>query len=178
MEVRYHADIRRLRKYLKNIGKNLVPTATVRALNRAAQQTQTAIKRKVSIELGVKQKQIRRRVRFGRRDKAKTSDYRSGVFLVISALPVSYLGTVRQTRPGAKVKGKLYKGAFKATMSSGHIGVFRRLGKKQHPIKEVKERIDFKLMSIAENEANEVGVEVFRDRFFHELQRMIEAGNG
>jgi hypothetical protein len=177
MRVDCHVDMKNVRKWLHAVGEDKVPGATVNALNRAAQMTQTSIRRKLASQLGIKQKQVKRRVRFGRRDKAKKGKYESGVFLVISQLPVSYLGSIRQTKAGARVKGKLYSKAFKATMPSGHTGVFLPKNpadkRWRRPIREVKEPIDARMLGIAQNEAEQVGAKVFQQRFVHELKRMM-----
>lgn len=64
--------------------------------------------------------------------------------LVVSAKPVPLVAYPhRQTKKGVSVevnRGKrtLVKGSFKASMKSGHQGVFKRTGKARLPIKELR----------------------------------------
>lgn len=167
-------EVRRLRDDLRRLQKDTIPGATARALNRAAEVMRSQIIREASGELKITQKRTRRKIRFQRRDRATKERQRSQVFLVTSKLPVSYMGSVRQLKKGAKVRGKLYAGAFKATMASGHVGVFYREGPKRHPIREVTEDIRIDLMGIADDAVRKVGEPEFRKRFKHELGRVLK----
>jgi hypothetical protein len=189
-------QLRNLRKGLHATGVAHLPGVTVRALNRAAQSTQTAILRESAAELGVTRKRLVRRVRFERRDEATTERYRSQVFIVTSDMPVSYLGKPRQNRRGVRVKGRQYDRAFISEFASGHTAVVRRyvlgqgtmtpkqykaiLAKKGYkkvgrqfrlPVKEIKETVRYVLRGIADGAIKNVGEPTFRKRFWHEMRR-------
>lgn len=168
--------------------------AASRALNRAAKSTQTAIIRESSSEFGVTQKRLRRRIRYFQRDKATKQRLRSQVFLVISDVPVSWLGKPKQTPKGARVKGRTYDRSFVAKVGN-HVGVFRRkmpgggsMTSKQYqaimmrgmtadskhfrfPITEIKETVRLFLKRIGDEAVVRVGEPAFRKSLIHELRR-------
>lgn len=198
MDVRVRMDskeLKRLRKDLNALGVEKMPRAATRALNRAAQSTRTAILREASGETGIKRKRLDRRIRFQRRDEARKEKLRSQVFLVVSDVPVTYLGAPRQLKKGAKVKGRTYERAFVATVGK-HTGVYRRpnaghgkmtakqyraiLQKKgidaverqfRFPLREIKETIRAGMTGVSERMVEQVGEPEFRKRFYHEVER-------
>lgn len=171
--IKCHVDIRKLRKKLHALGADKVPRATVNALNRAAEQSRTQILREINKRDTITQKRLRRRVRFERMDQARMDRMKSRVFLILTKMPVSYFGSVRQTKAGAKVRGKLYKGAFKAQMNSGHVGVFRRPTARRFPIAEIKEKLSTDLPWVTQRVVATVGRDAFQRRMNHELDRVI-----
>ncbi len=134
--------------------------------------SKTAIVREVGERDTITAKRLKRRVRFERIDQARMDRMKSRVFVVLTKMPVSYFGSVRQTKAGAKVRGKLYPGAFKAKMSSGHVGVFYRSGPRRFPIKQVKERLSSDLSWISRRVVQTTGVETYERRLTHELDRV------
>jgi len=164
-------QIKNMGRALRNVGEKKVPRAAMRALNRAAERTRTAVIKETAKDLKVTQKRLKRRVRFQRRDQATTAKLGSQVFLVISDMPVTYLGAARQTKRGVVVKGKLYEGKFKAKMPGGHVGVYGRTGAKRFPIKEVREQVRADMKGIADEQIQTVGEATFRERFKYELMR-------
>jgi hypothetical protein len=170
--IKCHVDIRRLRKKLHELGVAKVPRATVNALNRAMEASRTRIVKEVGARETISAKRLKRRVRFERIDQARMDRMKSRVFVVLTKMPVSYFGAVRQTKAGAKVRGKLYPGAFKARMKSGHVGVFYRSGPRRFPITQVKERLSSDLPWISRRVVQTTGVETYQRRLTHELDRV------
>ncbi len=192
-------EMKELKKKLADLGEKKVPGACMRALNRAASRTQTEIRRKAGAKLGVTQKRLKNRVRFQRRDQASKDKLRSQVFIVISNLPVIYLGKAKQLAEGVLVKGRFYERAFVATVGK-HKGVFRRItlgpgimSQQQWRaiflrrgmevqgattgylrFKEVKEKVGAQLMGISDDMIEKVGEPEFRQRFRHELERAFK----
>ncbi len=170
--IKCHVDIRKLRKKLHALGADKAPRATVNALNRAMEASRTRIVQEVGAREHITAKRLKRRVRFERIDQARMDRMKSRVFVVLTKMPVSYFGTVRQTKAGAKVRGKLYPGAFKAQMRSGHVGVFRRVGPRRFPIEQIKEKLSSDLPWISRRVVQTTGIETFQRRMTHELDRV------
>lgn len=129
--IKCHVDIRKLRTKLHRLGKEKVPNAQIRALNRAMDRVQTQLIREAAAASGLPQKFIREKKKIRRNPKnaASTSRYKSTVFFSYHRVPVGYLGKITQTKAGARIRGRMYYRKFKATMESGHTGVFERTGK-------------------------------------------------
>lgn len=111
-----------------------------RALNKAIAQTRTKAAREVSDKRNIKVGRAKQDMRISR-----ASPGRQDAAINASGNPIPVIdvkGAKRQTKRGvtakleAKGKPHLFKGAFIATMASGHTGVFRRTGNKSLPIFE------------------------------------------
>jgi hypothetical protein len=85
---------------------------------------------------------IPQRILRNRRVKTRIGDELGSVWIGHNPVAVSYLGTPRQTKSGAKVGARAFPGAFVATMPTGHTGVFRRRGQSRLPIQEVMQPLD------------------------------------
>lgn len=170
------ADFSGPMKMLKDISAKHIPAARSAALNRAAKAVQTEVVRGMSAQEHIKQKIIRRRIRFQSRDRATQSKAYSQIFIITTPMPVIYQGQARQDKKGTTAGGSHYSGAFIKTMnhSGNHTGVYKRVGSRRLPIKEVKKQLTFNLPQKTLDAANKRGKEVFQSTFQHELQYRIE----
>ena len=89
------------------------------------------MRRGLAAMLGVPQKALtdRKRIRIDP-DKGL-------VWIGYNPIAAIYLGNARQTKSGVPVAGRNFEHAFLATMPTGHVGIYRRVGKSRLPIKEV-----------------------------------------
>ena len=106
-----------------------------RALNDAGRKIRSLMVKKAAKQLPFRQKIIRQRV-FVRKA------HRKRLFVRVTAgkkgWPLYLTGKARQTKTGVRVsKVGLIRGAFIATMPSGHTGIFRRKGAGRLPIEEL-----------------------------------------
>jgi hypothetical protein len=114
---------------LENYRKELVDGAVVRALNRTATTIRAEAAREINGEYpGLKIGAIKDKIDIQRANKITQR-----AIVSVSGRPIPIVEfAARQTAAGVtvKVKGtrKLLRGAFLATMPSGHVGVFYRRG--------------------------------------------------
>jgi hypothetical protein len=125
-----------INKVIQNIDANKanVELAAVRALNKTALWVKAQAIREISKEKQIQQKLIRKRLKV---IKASKSSIRALVTVGLYRTRAARLGTMRQTKIGAKAGKHMFKGAFIATMPTGHKGIFRRKGSTALPIEEV-----------------------------------------
>lgn len=134
MQISVRADVKKMTRDLTKVQKKIVPKVTSQALNKTGKQVRTQAVRQVSAMAGIRQKLVRSRLRF--QSFSKPTRLRliiSAWFMPILAFKV---GNARETSTGVKVGKRSFGNAFIATMPSGHIGVFARIGKPRLPIKE------------------------------------------
>ncbi|WP_353270074.1 phage tail protein [Wolbachia endosymbiont (group A) of Myopa testacea] len=112
-----------------------VEKATVRALNKTALWVRSQTVKQVSEEKQIPKKAMRKKLRV---DKANRKRLWSVVKMSSQWIGVAKLGSIKQTKIGAKVGSRTYEGAFIATMKNGHIGIFKRRYMTPLPIDEIK----------------------------------------
>jgi len=113
------AEVEQVRRALNEAQQKVVPMAVQAALNSAVKSAHTAAVREVSSELRAKQKYVRTKLRFQRRDMASRWNWEAGVFTVLSDFAASAFGKPRQLKKGAKAGQYSFPGAFVATMPKG-----------------------------------------------------------
>jgi len=140
MGFKLSASAKKLEKELNDTSKKL-KIAGVRALNKTATQSRNLAQKNIRKTINLKASRIKKILKVSRASKTKTiSAVRAGY----QPIPVIFYNGVRQTRKGVSVRmrkdkpRKLFKGAFIATMPSGHTGVYRRKGKARFPLKEIR----------------------------------------
>ena len=83
------------------------------------------------------------------------------------------LGKPRQTKSGAVVGNRLFKGAFVATLKkSKEPGVYRRTTKKRFQLKSERIEIFDDALRIVQDLCGDEARAVFEKRFLHELERI------
>ncbi|WP_265015949.1 MULTISPECIES: phage tail protein [unclassified Wolbachia] len=144
-----------------------VEKATVRALNKTALWVRSQTVKQVSEEKQIPKKAMRKKLSV---DKANRKRLWSVVKLSSQWIGVAKLGSIKQTKIGARAGSRMYEGAFIATMKNGHIGIFRR---RYIPIDEIKVNTQARktMKELAENEAERV----FEKYFDHELNFILRA---
>jgi len=109
-----------------------IEKASIRALNKTVRTGRTAASKIIRKTVNVKAKAVNKSLKIERAKKGKPV---ARIQSTYKAIPVIEFSGVRQTKKGVSVRmrkdmpRKLFRGAFIATMKSGHKGVFRRLGK-------------------------------------------------
>jgi len=139
LEIRYDNDkIKRLERELAGFPRNSLPKVMSRSLNRTATEARTKVSRVFSQKLGLKVKDIRERVTLLR---ASYSKWMSAVKISRRRIPLIGF-SARQTKKGVTYKKEgeriLIRHAFKATMKSGHTGIFKRKFSGRLPISELR----------------------------------------
>lgn len=146
-----------------------VALATRRALNKTAMWVRTRLLREASSTTGIKQKDIRQRLRLYKatRDRLSATVWLGSGAIVVKA---GALGRMRQTRTGAAVKGHFFEGAFVATMPNGHRGIYERLGRKRLPIEELEVSFQQHYSDIVRRKIDMEAMQYFEVVFERELK--------
>ena len=130
-------DDSEVRRMIYDVEHNIVPKATVRALNKVAQQARSAVIKEVSLITGLKQKLVRQNVGLAR---ANRNNFTAVIQARGKPVPLINFGA-RQLKKGVSAKvgaqRKVYKSAFIKEMPGGHRGVFVRRSKNRLPIREM-----------------------------------------
>lgn len=159
---------------------HLLPEQMNQAIMKALNKTAEFLKRRLTKEIAsherIKLKTIRDRIKIFRAKKMKLSSMLDCNF---SGIPVTVLGTPYQTKPGAMIGNRLFKGAFVAFLKKdGTAGVYRRKTKARFPLK--KERLDRELYNYATKIMSDLVGEnydesvwnIFESTFFQELENI------
>lgn len=120
------------------------PKIFVRALNETAKHGERIIARQITQELNVRNRDLRKGTKHfrgirTRRAHAGRGIFEAGVSITGAPIPVIFYNP-RQTRQGVSFKAlkrrprKTIRHAFIAEMSTGHVGVFKRRGRKRLPL--------------------------------------------
>ncbi|MGD1956349.1 MAG: phage tail protein [Sphingomonadales bacterium] len=130
-------ELNDLTRNLSAIEREALPATKRQTLNDAGVSVRSVAVKGTAKAMGARQKDVRQAVRLIK------ADYRNPRIILRATgrpLPLIAFGA-RQTKKGvtAKAWGKrrLYRGAFVATMRSGHTGAFVREGRKRLPIREM-----------------------------------------
>ena len=133
IEVRVDSNINRVKLNFANLVGGIEEKATVRALNRAGDQSMTAASREIRRVYNLRAAAARAQIKV--RDRASHGHLYFTIRIFSKRIPLIEFAA-RQTRRGVTVavkKGnrKLIPRAFIATTKSGHRGVFARIEGKQ-----------------------------------------------
>jgi hypothetical protein len=136
MIISFQGNIERIRNQLGVIRREVVNKATVRALNKTGAIARTAASREIrQAGYNIAARAIKDNVELKR---ARPGELRVTVRAAGRPVPLIAFGA-RQTRAGVSVKvkegRKLIKGAFIATMPTGHKGVFTRVGNRHKRVR-------------------------------------------
>ncbi len=176
-------QIKRAELLLKNIPGG-IDKAIVRAINRSVESAQTAAVKKVKDRYYIKAGDVRKTIKI---KKANYSDRIAIIRATGSPVALSKF-SVTPSKPPKKrrktpVKVRVLKGespkslthAFVTRLSSGHIGVFERVGKARYPIKQfygpsVPQMLGHdSVVKYVEERAKEQLIK----RFDHEIERLL-----
>ena len=144
-----------------------VETALMRALNKTALWLKSQSVKEISKEKALKQKLIRKRLH------VLKSNRKPLVVRVIASLhgvKAHQMGHLRQTRTGAKAGKRHFKGAFVATMPTGHTGIYKRKGRKKLPIREVVFPLEPVASNVIKAVTDDKAAQQFNKLFTHEMQ--------
>lgn len=140
LEVRYDkAKLERLRRILKDI-PDALPGLMSRAVNRTARTAKTDMARRIAAESRIKNVSALKKGIFLR--KATRKNWVAILSITRKRIPLIRFKGTRKTKKGVKAPpgvrpiylgrkkikpaGGLIRSAFKQTMPSGHLGIFRR----------------------------------------------------
>jgi len=127
---------------LKKVSKTAIPKSSARALNETAVNARSVTIKKVSADLKVPQKNIRKRFRADgtvRGDRiilrrAKRTNLTVSLDVGLRGILITEIAGA-QTKRGVKAKGgRLYAGAFKQTVRGRSGFVLKRRGKSRRPM--------------------------------------------
>jgi len=167
-----------------NFVERNIPKAMTSALNRVGTEVKTAASREIRKRYDVRATDIKK---YGKINVTRASTATMQLILksVGPSIPLIRFRT-RPSRPPirrpkvltASVKrsgGKPIPGAFVALMGSGHVGVFKRVGKRRNPIQELYGPAVPVMLGedgVAEN-LNEVAQKSMNKRLNHEVNRVL-----
>lgn len=163
-----------LDKYTKKVVDDIRFKATPSAINRALASTKTFASRLIREKVNIKNKDLDKSIEL---NKASRSNPQGSITFFFGRVPLSnfspkqkIVSTPKGRRKGVTVdisgSRKLVRGAFLATVGSGHIGIFKRRTDNRLPITElttgvlsgfVKDGTEFsdKVRAFAENSFQE-----------------------
>lgn len=154
-----------------------VPKSSARALNKAGGHLRTHTARRVSKEIRIAQKRVKKRFdrngnkkgdRFGLH-KATRTDLAVLFTAYLRGIPAIQLGSVRQTKRGVKAEGgRFYRGAFiNPVRRSGQRHVLRREtpDAPRYPLRVLKVPLSGRIRRQAEALIDGASGEVFRKEF-------------
>lgn len=126
MQIDIRPAIRAIRKEAHGLTASQVNTAIARALNHTAAKAKTRSARDIGNIYKIKKAEIKKNIVIGRAHRSRQS---AAIIARGQPLPIMAFGA-RQVKSGvsANIMGtrKVIRGAFIATMKSGHKGVFAR----------------------------------------------------
>lgn len=143
-----------------------IKLAAIKALNKTALWLKGQAAKEISEEKKIKLTVMRKRLRIL---KARTSSLEVLVRANLYDIRASSIGSMRETRRGAKIGKHEFIGAFTATMPRGYKGAFKREGRAALPIKEVKLPLEPEASRIIGNLVNYEVEKVFTKFFEREL---------
>ncbi len=149
-----------------------VNRASMFAINRTAEWLKSTAAMEISAEKRVKLKVIRDRVKIIRANRKQLS---ASIDANMWALKGKDLGNMSQSSLGATAGSYTFKGAFVATMKSGHKGVYRRKGKERLPIKEQYVMLDNYASQLIATLIDQESQIVFEKHFQHQIKRLTGA---
>lgn len=149
-----------------------VNRASMFAINRTAEWLKSSAAREISAQKRIKLKIIRDRFKIAKANKKHLS---ASISANMWALKGKDLGNMSQSPVGAIAGNYTFRGAFVATMKSGHRGVFRRKGKERLPIKEQYVMLDNYASKLIATLINQESQAVFEKHFGHQIKRLTGA---
>lgn len=147
IDIDVRSNTKEVSRMLRDIDKNLIPKATVRALNRTAISVKSKAASKTAKDMGVKVRDAKKRIKIDRASfRHMTASVVAGRWapnLIRFTTPAQRRNFLAGKRPkrGLKVrvrgKRKLYSGAFIAPVNDTLV-VFKREGRARLPIKPLQ----------------------------------------
>lgn len=168
MKLDVKGDMKAITRDLRKVERSIVPAATVSALNKTARQVRTASTREISRTKAITpQRLVRDRLQFVR---ATRRFLVAAIVARLHGIAAAKLGIPRQSATGASVKRHTFPGAFVAVMpSSGHRGIFKRVGKQRLPIREQRVSLQPEASDIVERHVRTTGAVAWVKNFEREL---------
>lgn len=140
------ADLKSVSDFLLALPRE-INLAKTRTLRKEVKWVATQLQRKLAEENDMPVSVFKRSAKSSRGFRVRTNTIRNGdtfgqVWSGLNRVKAGYIGKPRQVKKGAWAgRRRFYKGAFVATLKSGHVGIFERAGSGRLPIEEISERI-------------------------------------
>ena len=147
--------------------KSQLEVALMRALNKTALWVKSQSVKEIAKEKLLKQKIIRNRLQVL---KANRKQLIARVLASLHGVKANQIGNVRQTKTGAKAGKRHFKGAFVATMPTGHTGIYKRKSRRKLPIREVVFPLEPIASTIIKEITDEKAAQQFTKLFAHEIK--------
>ncbi|MBZ8133241.1 phage tail protein [Afifella sp. IM 167] len=169
------SDVARMGRHISRLPAEMRVKAASRAMSRVRSMATTRVVRRSAERIDIPQKHVRGKTRSF---AAFNAGGATQVILVRSGwIPLEELGA-RQGKRGVSIRGRgQIRGAFRASMGSGHRGVFKRVGSARLPIRELFGPNPANDILTSPDEFLDVLEDVMRDvfapRFLHEVDRLL-----
>lgn len=136
--VQVKTDYGHLRHFLDRAAERAVFKAAIKAGNTTLRRVQAESSRRVRAERKLKARFVKSRLKTHFPSAADAKRWRLG-FSGAAVPLIEYRATQRKRGVSVNVSGRrqMIRGAFIATMESGHRGVFQRRGRERLPIEEL-----------------------------------------
>lgn len=150
---------------LYSVSLEAVAAAEIRAINKTLRWLNAQVRRGLAGELGLPQSKLKQRL-FSTR--ASSSSVKGKFWLGAYSIALANFGRGRRSGTGYRVKKRFVEGGFRATMRSGHEGIFSRLTEQRLPLSEAKVDIAEQSSTLLDRLFDRAEVELLR-RFKQEL---------
>jgi len=170
LDIRLQSDFKAVNRNLTDMQRKVIPPVAISAINKTLNSHKRDFTRNVSKVANIPIRLIKQKIHLYKANQR----YRSGLLWSnVSPIPLIKLSKNATERvDGVKVGKRLAKGAFVATMPSGHIGIYDRDNFSRLPISEVKVDVG-KVMKRAERRLNALSFREFMKHFVPELERRL-----
>jgi hypothetical protein len=165
LDVTTYGDIDQIIRQMRGT-ESQVQVAAMRALNKTALWLKSQSVKEISTQKKLQQKIIRDRLNI---IKASKSSLKALVVASLYGIKASLIGNMRQTSTSAKAGKMEFKGAFVATMPTGHRGIFKRKRASRLPIREVVLPLEPVASNIIKGLVDSGTADKFIQYFRHEL---------
>lgn len=175
-------DMKEILRDLGHVNRTLVKRSAASAMNRTMTQARTQVVREVAAEVGVKQAPIRKRVAFGRRDRATAGRLTAALRGRLQKLSVTSVMTPKQRgdlgkfvgrgnrKTGTYAAGRLWPGAFIApTRNRKTLRVFKRKGRERYEVELIGLEVSSPINRSARKHVQNLGPKLFRTNFERDL---------
>ena len=156
----------------------LIRQAMISAMNRAASRASTEVRREIAKEFKVPARYAKRRISVRKAERGRLA---AAIYVGVKPLWPPNLGTIKQTKAGARVGRHTFPGAF--SLPAGHVSkagkrfshgmIAKRLGPASYPIDVQVTKIWPRAQAISQITVERVTRVEFPKRFRHEYERRL-----
>ncbi len=166
-------ELKQAKKALTEAQRKVLPAATSAALNRAAKSAHTGSVRDMRSVFTVPMRELKRYVRFQKRDKATRKRQEAGIY-GIWMVPAKFLRRKRQMKKGVKAGDEFFRSAFYKKVYGNKKNIYRRKTKKRFPVKVVRINMMDTMRPTVQRNIETKGFRTFQRRLPHELNHRLK----